>query len=206
MISISYAITVCNEFTELNNLLNMLQPLVDINDEIVVLCDTSKTTEQIRNLCISQNNIKYHEDVFNGHFADWKNKLNSLCVKNYIFQIDADEIPNEHLLKNLKSVLLDNSSLDLLWVPRENFVENITDAHIKKWNWVVDDQNRINFPDYQARIYKNQQHIFWSGKVHETIIGVSYVGSLPPLSEWCLLHKKEIQKQEQQNSFYETLN
>ncbi len=35
----------------------------------------------------------WHKGKFDRHFADWKNKLTSFCNGDYIFQIDADEIP-----------------------------------------------------------------------------------------------------------------
>ena len=63
----------------------------------------------------------------------------------------------------------------------------------------------INFPDYQARIYKNDPKIKWEGKVHETITGYETIAELPTEEYLCLLHHKSISKQEQQNKLYETL-
>lgn len=199
---ISYAITVCNEEIEFKQLIQHLIKYISPEDEIVVLCDQNNTLESIEQFALAQN-IKFYKDVFKGDFADWKNKLNSYCSGSHIFQIDADEIPNEFLLSNLKSIIESNHQMELIWVPRENYVFGITEEHLNKWNWNLDNKNRINFPDYQGRIYKNQINIYWAGKVHETIKCSGQVGVLPAVSEMSILHKKTIQKQEKQNSLYE---
>lgn len=208
--NISYAITVCNEYLELEKLISHLLKLIDISvDEIIVLCDKTNTNNQVQQFCnnhMDYGNIKYFEDNFDNHFANWKNKLKSLCSKDYIFQIDADEIPNIFLIENLHSILKQNSLIELFWIPRENFVDGLTKDHIKKWNWNIDSLNRINFPDYQARLFKNLPHIMWQNKVHEIIIGCVAQASLPAESRFCLLHHKNINKQELQNSYYETLS
>jgi hypothetical protein len=42
-----------------------------------------------------------------------------------------------------------------LRVPRVNTVKGITQEHIQKWGWIVDNQGRVNWPDLQWRIYAN---------------------------------------------------
>jgi hypothetical protein len=57
--------------------------------------------------------------------------------------------------------------------------------------------------DRQSRIYKNlPDRIFWIGCVHEKIIGSATFSALPGLDEYCLIHIKDIKKQELQNEFY----
>jgi hypothetical protein len=207
--NISYAITVCNEYEELQKLINHLLSYINLSDdEIVVLCDMSKTDERIVQFCNNHqdyNNIKLYTDSFDNHFANWKNKFKTLCSKDYIFQIDADEIPNEFLLNNIKTVLFSNPSIELYWVPRENYVAGITDEHIKKWSWKTDNLGRINFPDYQARLFKNTPNIRWQNPVHEIIVGAVAQATLPAEPKFCLLHNKNIDKQEKQNSLYDTI-
>jgi hypothetical protein len=207
--NISYAITVCNEYDEFVKLLNHILKYVDLTqDEIVVLHDKTNTDPRIlefSNSHINYNNIKFISDTFNKHFADWKNKFKTLCSKEYIFQIDADEIPNEFLLQNIKTVLFSNPGIELYWVPRENYVAGITDEHIKRWSWKVDNLGRINFPDYQARLFKNLPNVKWQNPVHEIIVGAVAQATLPSEPRFCLLHNKTINKQEQQNSLYDTI-
>jgi hypothetical protein len=206
---ISYAITVCNEYEEFQQLISYLSSELDLNqDEIVVLADSSKMDEKLRRFCndhANYGNIKFYEDKFENHFADWKNKFKTLCSGDYIFQIDADEIPHRFLLQQIKSILSQNPIFELYWIPRENFVDGYTDEHIKKWNWRIDDKNRINFPDYQARLFKNTPNVRWTNRVHEIIIGAVAQANLPPKTEFSLLHSKKISRQEAQNAFYETL-
>ena len=207
MITMSYAITVCNEFIEIQKLISHLLENIDLSvDEIIVLCDISKPDSRVIEFCEKQDkNIKFYTDVFDNHFANWKNKLKNMCSKEYIFQIDADEIPNPFLLKNIKKIISENKGIELFWIPRENYVANLTSEHIIEWGWQVDHLHRINFPDYQARLFKNYPHIMWKNNVHEIIIGSNSQALIPADPKLCLLHEKTIDKQDKQNNYYNTL-
>jgi len=68
----------------------------------------------------------------------------------------------------------------------------------------MDDKMRINFPDYQGRIYKG--NLRWEGKVHEKIIGAKYYSLIPvDNDEYFIEHNKTITRQENQNNFYNTI-
>jgi hypothetical protein len=140
----------------------------------------------------------------NKDFASFKNNLSKHCKGDYIFQIDADEKPHEYLVDVLHQVL-ESNPIDLMLVPRINTVEGLTDGHIKKWGWKVNENGWVNFPDFQARIYKNSKDISWRNKVHETLVGFKDFSNFPLEEQWCLYHPKEIDRQEKQNEFYETL-
>ncbi len=143
---------------------------------------------------------------WNNNFADWKNKLNDYCTGNFIFQIDADEFPSDFLLENIHAVLEENDQVDLFNVPRSNTVEGLTESHIQKWRWNVNEQNLVNWPDYQMRIYKRNKDIKWRNKVHEIVSGYKRMAYLPDTStDWCLYHPKTIERQEKQNNFYNTI-
>ena len=133
-----------------------------------------------------------------------KNKLTSLCSGDYIFQIDADEMISEWCLQNL-SMVLQYNPIDVLLVPRINTVEGITQEHINKWGWGVNEKGWVNFPDFQFRIYKNNNKIIWKNKVHEVLEGFTTVSVLPLDEPWCLIHNKTIERQEKQNNYYEKL-
>ena len=90
-------------------------------------------------------------------------------------------------------------------VPRVNTVDGLTQEHINKWRWNVNEKGWVNWPDYQTRIIQNSSKIQWVSKVHEVITGISTKGLLPMEEEWCLYHPKDIEKQEIQNKLYETL-
>lgn len=206
MISISYAITVCSELEEIKNLISHLLKIKQPQDEIVVLYDLKNGSSKVLDYLLTQTDIKLHKYDFNNDFAEWKNRLMPLCSGDWIFNIDADEIPSEELMNILHTVLDDNDDVEVIWVPRKNIVEGITSEYIEQNNWNKDRQNRINWPDFQLRIYKNKPHLKWVGKVHETIVGFATYSEIPPDIEFLhLLHKKTLEKQIKQNEFYKTL-
>jgi glycosyltransferase involved in cell wall biosynthesis len=201
---ISIAITVCNEYKELETLLDYLQERALSPDyEIVVQIDEQNYTSEVLHIIINRG-IKHHFYPLNNDFASYKNELIKHCSGEFIFQIDADEIPNSELLTMLPSILKDNPDVDVYLVPRINTVNGLTEEHIQKWRWRVEG-DRINFPDYQWRIYKNIPTIKWINKVHERLDGFKIYSTLPPQDEFCLIHHKTIEKQEKQNNYYNTL-
>ena len=207
---ISYAITVCNEFIEIQRLISFLLEHKRLQDEIIVLVDLSKnepTSELLGYLhkLSSNDQINLVEDSFRGHFADWKNLLTSKCTGEWIFQIDADEIPHENLMKNLPLLLEENPLADMIRVPRVNTVEGLTEEHIRRWGWTVNEKGWVNWADWQMRIYKNKSEIKWVNRVHEVLEGFKHHGMLPIEEEWALYHPKTIDRQEKQNEYYDTL-
>ena len=204
---ISYAITVCNEFTEIQKLIPYLLDNIRPDDEIVVLYDSKNGDEKVEEYLRAKSvnpTYSWHSGEFDGHFADWKNKLTDLCNGDYIFQIDADEIPNKELIENLPQIL-EMNSVDVILVPRVNLVDGLTDEYIKKWNWNVDDKGRVNWPDPQWRVYKKSESIRWINKVHEKLEGYDTISNLPWVEELSLFHHKDIDKQIKQNDYYDTL-
>ena len=206
---ISYAIPVCNEVIEITKLLNFLEKHIDKKDEIIVLFDTnngSPSVEQfLRAKSVNPTFFQWYPYHFDGHFANMKNHLKSLCTGDWIFQIDADELPHEFLIANIKELLKLNTNTEMLLVPRVNTVEGLTQEHINKWRWNINEKGWVNWPDYQTRIIQNGPKIKWQNKVHEQIVGISTKGALPMEEEWCLYHPKDIKRQEIQNKFYGTL-
>ena len=200
---ISYAITVCNEFKEIQRLLSFLLENKRKEDEIVVLFDKQSGTSEVWSY-LNKLNIKLEAKSFKHHFADWKNYLTSLCSGDYIYQIDADEMISKYILDILPEILQHND-VDILKVPRINTVEGLTQEHIQKWGWKIDEKGWVNFPDYQWRIYKNNGKIKWKNKVHEVLEGHKRVSYLPSEEQWCLKHPKTIERQEKQNKLYEGL-
>ena len=209
---ISYAIPVCNEHIELEKLLSFLVKHIDENDEIIVQCDQGNTTPEVYKVLDSfkapvglKDPLNIIEFPLNGHFSNFKNNLKEHCTGDWIFQIDADELPHESLITNLKELLKLNPTTEMFMVPRVNTVEGLTQEHVNKWRWNVNEKGWVNWPDYQTRIIQNGPKIKWQNKVHEQIVGISTKGALPMEEEWCLYHPKNIKKQEIQNNFYNTL-
>lgn len=208
MKTISYAITVHNEIDELITLLNFLQTNIRKEDEIVIQYDETSVTDEVKEYVTLMDSMHENHIVvgfpLNKDFASFKNNLKSHCTKDFIFQVDADEIPHEFLVEYIGQVL-DENPVDIVFVPRVNTVEGLTDEHIKKWGWKVDEKGWVNFPDYQTRIYRNTEDVMWMNKVHERITGYNTFSNFPAEEQWSLYHPKKIDRQEQQNEFYETI-
>jgi hypothetical protein len=206
--TISYAITVCNEFIEIQRLVHFLLRHKRIQDNIVILYDEANGDPEIENFLRSHSingEFAWHKAKFDRHFANWKNKLTSFCTGDYIFQIDADEIPNENLIFTLHEIIETNSELDMFLVPRVNTVEGLTQEHIVKWGWRVNDEGWVNWPDLQCRIWKNKPELKWKNKVHEVLDGFKTYTALPDVEYFALYHPKTIKKQEKQNNLYDKI-
>jgi len=204
---ISYCITVYNEVEEFKRLLTHLLKEVQSQDEIIILCDTrGGKSEELESYCKPYlNQVEFYEASFGGHFADWKNSLSTYCSGEYIFQLDADEVPSASLIQSLPEIFRLSGDVDVLFVPRINTVKGITQEHIEKWGWRLDARGWINFPDYQQRIYKNTPDIKWVNKVHEVLSGYKSYASLPQNENYSLIHEKTIERQEKQNELYTNL-
>ena len=205
---ISYAITVCNELKEITELTNFLQSRIEKEDEIIIQYDTNGVTKEVSDFLTIFGEINGQTKIvsfpLNKDFATFKNNLKKNCSGDYIFQIDADEIPTEYLMQNLKTIL-ESNNVDIVFVPRVNTVNGLTEAHIQGWGWNVNEKGWVNFPDYQTRIYKNTNDVEWFGKVHERISGYNTFANFPAEEKFSLYHHKQIERQETQNNFYNNI-
>ena len=212
---ISYAIPVCNELMEIQRLVSFLSQTKRDEDEIVIFYDETNGTKEVREYLksivsgltynpIEDYPIRWYSYDFDGHFGDMKNNLTEMCTGDYIFQIDADELPHAILMENIHDIL-ELNDIDVIVVPRVNTVEGLTPQHIQKWGWQVNENGWVNWPDYQWRIYKNSDDIKWVNKVHEKLEGYKTISNLPLDASMALYHPKTIERQEKQNQYYDTL-
>ena len=189
---ISYGITVHNEADELERLLGKLLVGIEEQDEVVICVDGNH--EGVRD-------VIHYDRKLDGNFADQKNSVIENSSGDYIFHIDADEYPHEILLQQLKQILEINN-VDLIWIPRVNTVEGFTQDDVNRWGWKITEQGWINYPDYQARVFRRDENIRWIRPLHEYITGCKKYSHLPPHEELSLYHPKTKEKQEEQNKFY----
>lgn len=199
---VSYAICVCDEYQELSTLLKFLMRNIIHCDEIVVLIDESKCTPLVYAILYEhQKFIRVFKRNFDGDFSEHKNYLNSKCNGRYIFNLDADEVPNILLMNNLYSIL--STGADVIFVPRMNIVLGYTPGPLFH---LQDDNGFLNWPDYQSRIYKNDPtRIKWSGKVHEKITGAETQLQLNPIPVISIAHVKTYEKCIKQAAHYDSL-
>ena len=203
---ISYGLTVCNEHEEIKNLIEFIIEHKQPEDEIVVVYDQNRVTDEVMNVLKSYLSVDSYPFDFQQNFLDNKNFLNSKCTGDYIFQLDADEVPNYYLMAYLPTLLEMNEGVDLLITARKNLVEGLTQEHIQKWGWRVTEQGWVNWPDAQKRIYKNDPKIKWSGhQVHGMISGFETYATLPFEEAFSITHNKTIDRQENQNNRYDKI-
>ena len=199
---ISYGITVHNEAEELQKLLQVLNKNIDKEDEIVVCVDgDDEKVEAVLGEFLSEHKAIVYKRKLEKDFSAQKNSVIEKSSGDYIFHIDADEYPNEILLQQLKEILTINY-VDLIWIPRVNTIDGMTQEDVQRWGWRVTEKGWVNYPDYQARVFRNSENIRWTRPLHEYIKGCKTYAHLPPHEELSLYHPKTIQKQTQQNMFY----
>mgnify|MGYP003114875970 FL=1 len=204
---ISYGITVHKEAEELKRLLEVLYKNIDDNDEIIVCVDGEDDAVRFeldiysKKFYDDSRVMKVYQRELKKDFASQKNSVIENSVGDYVFHIDADEYPNEILIKQLKEILTINN-VDLVWIPRVNTIDGMKEEHIKRWGWKVTEKGWVNYPDYQARVFRNDNSIRWERPLHEVIRGYKTYSHLPPHEELSLYHPKTIERQEEQNMFY----
>jgi len=212
---ISYAIPVCNEREEIERLLSFLIENKRDKDEIVIVYDSVNGTKEVREYLVSVDPgtaynpiqdypIRWYSYDFEGDFGKMKNWLTDMCTGDYVFQIDADEMPSKYLVDYLPEIL-ETNDIDVFRVPRVNTVKGLTPQHIQMWGWGVNEKGWVNWPDYQWRIYRKSDDIKWKNKVHEVLDKYKTMTDFPPSEEFALYHPKTIERQEKQNEYYNTL-
>lgn len=198
---ISYAICVCNEHQELFQLLSFLEKVRNHEkSEIVVQVDTSKVTSQVEEVLSQFPNVQVIENEFKGDFSSHKNNLNKACKGRIIFNIDADEIPQETLIKEVENIT--DYDFDVIYVPRINICPGYTEEFIKEHKFNVNELGWINWPDHQGRIYPRNKK--WVGSVHEKIEGTN-VRAFQPNPKFALWHVKSVERQNRQNELYKSI-
>lgn len=187
---ISYAITVCNEAEQLNRLLALLQAYLKEGDEVVVQADSEHVTDVVKQVLANHATIVSKQVYYplQMDFARFKNHLNEQCTGDFIFQLDADELPQTWLLEHLQDILSRHPWIELFKVPRINlFDQTLTPASIGA------SDGRVAWPDYQGRIYKNRPgRIRWHRPLHERIRGHLLYWHLPKDDRYALIHCKSL--------------
>ena len=161
---LSYAIPVKDELNEIRKLIDFLIKNKDNEDEIIVLYDSKNGSngveEFLRAKSVNSSDFVWHPYEFDGHFANMKNHLTSLCSGDWVVQLDADEMIGDQFIPWVKGSIRANPEVHAFYVPRINTVEGLTNEHIQQWGWNVNEKGWVNWPDQQKRIYKNNREIY----------------------------------------------
>ena len=203
---ISYAILVKDELKEVDLLINQIRKLKTPNDEIVVVIDVTEGLNlEVARFLAKTPDVKHYTNKLNNSFSDQRNFLISKCEGDWIFTVDADELIDNELLRNLHVLIKHNGTSDVIKISRKNLVLGITDKELKSWNWTINERGFVNFPDWQPRIFRNNTKIKYEGSVHEKLIGFdeSKVSEIDPRIG--LVHEKTMETQKKQNEFYQKI-
>lgn len=199
---ISLAIIALNEEQYIGEALNSaVGDGTSVFDEIIVVdggsTDNTKTIAHKYTTNIFVN--KFEDD-----FAKQRNFAISKCTCPWIFMLDADERISLNLLTIIPELLEGNENVDLFFLPRINTIKDLQSKPwlISQYGWKIDEKDRVNYPDWQGRIFKNRPNICWSGRVHERITGAKVIAYL---EGYDLIHEKDWERQIRQNNYYSKL-
>lgn len=205
---ISYLVTCKNEGSQVESLLHRLFKYKDGNECIILddYSDDASTIEILNNIVNGGGGFfQLHKHALEKNYSAHKNYGKSVCKGKYIFQIDADELPDESLLASLNDLILLNEDIDLFWIPRINDFIGVTPKNANEWGWrLTPYENRfiVNWPDPQGRLFKNLPHLRWERRLHEKVEGAKTFTYLPAEYDYALYHYKTIEKQIETNLKY----
>jgi len=202
-VKISYSILVHNEDETFEKLLHRLIEYKQPQDEIVVLDDYSdnEKTKAILDYYSSTCDIKLDSRNLLKDFASQKNYLKGMCTGDYSFNLDADEMISHWFMKDIHDIL-EGNEVDLIYVPRINTVDGITEEHCRMYGYQINEKGWVNYPDWQGRIFRNRPNIRWEKPVHEQLTGFQTYAHLPQEQKYSIIHPKTIERQVKQNKFY----
>ncbi len=201
---LSYLVTCHNETDSLEKLLSKLIEYKKDNHEIVLLDDYSDNPETLEIIQKFKEKVNFQQHKLDKNYGNHKNYGIELCKGEWIFQLDADEVPTDGLLENIDLIIESNSKNEVLWLPRLNYFIGVTDLDVMTWGWQLND-GMINFPDYQSRLYQNLPHIRYERRLHEKVEGFKSYVFIPPQKDYAIIHEKTIEKQRETNVNYNKL-
>ena len=203
---ISYQILCKNEDESLTNLLTQLVENKREVDEINVCRDVTgennKTKQVIKSFL---GKVRHYEREIKHTIHEQKNWLATKATGDYLFYLDADELLDPRLIKNVHKLIQSNAKADIFIFPRINTVEGATEEYIKQRNWIVNEYGWINFPDWQDRLFKNKIGIKYNEIPHGRLQmeGRNYTFLPKDDTFYAIIHKKTFEKQVSDNNWHD---
>jgi glycosyltransferase involved in cell wall biosynthesis len=202
--NITFLITACNEIDELKLNLTLVNIFREKKDEILVLLDEKNCSEEIKKIAeLNSDRVIFKE--LNGDFSSFKNFGILESKYNYILHLDADELINAFIINQIRGLIVNDPSISGVHVPRINIITNASKEDLDALNFKVNENNWINWPDYQPRFINKNSGIKFINKVHETFSNFSQTKFLQAHPVNALLHVKSLEKQKKQNKYYDSI-
>ncbi len=139
-------------FNEEENIGKCLSSIKDLADEVVIVdgSSTDKTVEIAKSMG-AKVTVTTNPQIFHIN----KQKAIDKATSEWIFQLDADEIPSEGLKNEIKKLISQKQNKNGFWIPRENF---FLGRFLMKGG---------QYPDYTIRLYRNGKGKLPQKDVHE---------------------------------------
>lgn len=191
---ITYTIQVCNESRELFSLLNFLGEAKDPEDDIQVVVDSRNVTDKVEQvLDYFSEKIKVLRRPFDNFHTNAQFHADN-ATGDYIFGIDADEMPQWGLVKTVKRIIAE-TGVEILYVPRMNIHPGATEKFTQDYGFQTNEAGFVNWPDYQGRVWKRCPYIKLTEELHTKLTGSDKVLAIKPDVSLGIWHIKSIEKQ-----------
>lgn len=142
-------------YNEEDNLFSCLKSVQNFADEIVVV-DGSSTDKTVK--IAKEFNAKIISSDNPPNFHINKNIAIDAASKEWILQLDADEVVTKELAKEIKQVVSKGSQVSGFWIPRKNL---FLGKFLTKGG---------QYPDYTLRLYKKGKGRLPEKDVHEQAV------------------------------------
>jgi glycosyltransferase involved in cell wall biosynthesis len=151
-VSLSVIIPTYNVEIFIGQLLSQILPWADE----VIICDSFSTDRTLEIARKHNVRIIQHEYI---NSASQKNWAVTQTSHDWVFIIDADELPEPALLQEIDSFLSDiPKGVELAFIPRKN----------KFWGELPG--NGVNYPDYQSRLFNKRFGKYQEKEVHAQVV------------------------------------
>ncbi len=207
MMRISYAILSHNEGASLATLLAAIRrPSRAFAWEIVIVDDFSDDPLTREILAAEEYaGSKIIKHALGGDFGAQKNVLTEQCSCDYVFNLDADELPPTRLVAQADVYCRREPDVDVFELPRLNTVADATDADLLAWGKTRNALGHIDWPDWQQRLYRRTPSLRWQGRVHEKLVGYRKLLRFPAEPGFAIMHAKTRAQQATAHARYKTL-
>ena len=201
--SIGYMILCKNEDSSLELLLKQITEFKAPQDKIYVVRDKNGANKKTKYILESyKDDIIAFERPVDRAIHDQKNWLATQADTDYLFYLDADELLDERFYMIVHQ-LIEGNDVDVFFLPRTNIVLGITEEYRASRGWHLDEKNRVNWPDVQDRLFKNNKGIHFNPIPHGRLIGQETFAMLPEEELYAIYHEKSMEKQKSDNEWHD---
>ncbi|QSJ20799.1 class I SAM-dependent methyltransferase [Nostoc sp. UHCC 0702] len=153
-----------------------LESLAHVYDELVIIDGGSN--DSTCEIALSYG-AKIIHSQWTGNHSHQRNLYLQAVKTDWVFVLDSDEFINTNVVEFLQLIKLSNTNIDTdnFWIPRKWI------SPFSKNHYII---SSPHYPDFQRRLFKYNQNIFYQGQIHESIFNLIDQGDC--LSELSIYH------------------